>query len=394
LPEFRYAAFLLADHLAGGRLEGECGIDSESILFRSETTFCELPLRGLTITQGGSGNRLIYFSHPNCPGETFYTSDKTILKDPYLLAQREGLAQVKALHKSQRKALVASFCILTLFSLMLCGVFLLKSPLVSFLARQVPAAWENKLGDLVLAQVSLGKRVMDSGEALKPFHQVVEPMLNLPEFKARRLNFHIVNDASINAFAIPGGHVVIHTGLLQSAQSWDEVMGVIGHELAHLSHRHSLRNLMETAGLYLVVQSLLGDIQGLLAVLLDNGTKLLTLEYSRDFEREADDVGFGYIVQSGFNPEGLVTFFRKIKAEQERHELGSILNKSLQFISTHPATDERILAMEKRIAEQGQYSSPNDFYRPDYMAWRNEILLLLPETAPDTSATETATTPP
>ncbi|NDF00004.1 MAG: hypothetical protein EB034_17270, partial [Verrucomicrobia bacterium] len=81
---------------------------------------------------------------------------------------------------------------------------------------------------------------------------------------------HIIEDASLNAFALPGGNVAIHSGLLLTADSPEEVLGVLGHELSHVTKQHGLRGIVQSLGLYAVVTTFFGDVSGLAAILVNN----------------------------------------------------------------------------------------------------------------------------
>jgi predicted Zn-dependent protease len=179
--------------------------------------------------------------------------------------------------------------------------------------------------------------------------QITDPLVAAIKDNRYPLKFHIVENATLNAFALPGGNVVLHSGLLMAAESPEEIAGVLGHEIAHVTHRHSIRNILSSAGLFLVVQTLLGDVTGVIAVLADNSAFLMTRKFSRDFEREADNQGWEYLLAANIRPEGMIQFFQRMQEEEARQrekmseaspvDLGT---DSLQVLSTHPATQERM----------------------------------------------------
>ncbi len=94
--------------------------------------------------------------------------------------------------------------------------------------------------------------------------------------------FHVALDKSVNAFAMPGGFVVVHTGLIQLAESPEELAGVLAHEIQHVEQRHSLRAMAQSLGLYAVLSLLVGDTSGLASL----GGDLLKLKFSRNHETE------------------------------------------------------------------------------------------------------------
>ena len=151
--------------------------------------------------------------------------------------------------------------------------------------------------------------------------------------------------------------MAIHTGLLLKANSAEEVLGVMAHELAHVEEQHSMRNLVEMVGLYAILSGLFGDVSGIAAVLVNNAPYLLSMKFSRDHEREADAMGFIYLMKANIDPRGMVNFFETIQKEQAEAE-GLDLNGALSILSTHPATQERIdtlNALIKAKAGSGPY---------------------------------------
>ena len=154
---------------------------------------------------------------------------------------------------------------------------------------------------------------------------------------------------------MPGGHVVLHSGLLMAADSPEEIAGVLGHEIAHVTQRHSIRSIISSAGLFLLVQTLLGDVTGVVAVLANNSSFLLSRKFSRDFERESDNKGWDYLLAADIKPDGMITFFTKMQAEEKRlrekvKEATSIDmgNLTPEVLSTHPATEDRMKNLQSK----------------------------------------------
>ncbi len=160
------------------------------------------------------------------------------------------------------------------------------------------------------------------------------------------------------------GHIVFHTGLLLFAESAEEVAGVLAHEAAHVTLQHGLRQLISSVGIYALVQAFLGNAEGLLAVIADNGAFLLTQKYSRDYERDADDKGWFYLVNANISPRGMIGFFSSLLEEQEKGTGKDIpgVENTLNFLSTHPTTKERIEHLQekwKKLDRRSEYMSFN-----------------------------------
>lgn len=175
-------------------------------------------------------------------------------------------------------------------------------------------------------------------------------MANLP------WNFHVVNNNEINAFAIPGGHVYIHTGLINSASNASEVAGVMAHEIAHVVARHSTEQISRQYGLSVLAGLVLGQNPGMLqqlAAQIVAGGALA--RFSRAAEEEADTLGLQAMNEAGYNPRGMVTMFQKLMANR-RGSPGAVE----RFFSTHPLTEDRIRATERRIQSLPQRQTITD----------------------------------
>lgn len=162
-------------------------------------------------------------------------------------------------------------------------------------------------------------------------------------------DFHVVEDPAINAFAIPGGHVYVNTGLLANADNASELAGVMAHEISHVVARHSTEQLSRQYGLSILAGVALGQNPGQLsqiaAQIVAGGAMA---RFSRDAEREADDLGIKFMAAAGFNPIGMATMFEELLEHQQSQP-----SRVEQFFSTHPLTQERVQEARKRAAQIG-----------------------------------------
>ncbi len=187
-----------------------------------------------------------------------------------------------------------------------------------------------------------GARMFESHKAgLKliegpPLAMVREIGARLTKGSAHQYEFYVAADPTVNAYAMPGGFIVVHSGLMALADSADEVAGVLAHEVSHVEKRHSLNAMAQSAGLYATVAILLGDFGRLASA----GADLLNLKFSRDHEREADSEGLRLLVKAGLQPQATAAFFRKMAAQG-----GGVP----AFLSTHPASEERFEAIERAV---------------------------------------------
>lgn len=158
--------------------------------------------------------------------------------------------------------------------------------------------------------------------------------------------FRVIKDKELNAFAIPGGFVYVNSGLMDIASD-DELACVLAHEIGHIAARHSVKKLQSVLGYQIIAGIALG-ISGNQAVIraTDIVFNLVNLGYSRKDELLADKLSVKYAKKAGFNPDGMITFFEKLK--QEAKKKGP--NFKLVFLSSHPPIDERIKNVEKEIS--------------------------------------------
>lgn len=154
--------------------------------------------------------------------------------------------------------------------------------------------------------------------------------------------FYVVNTPEINAFAVPGGHIYLHRGLIEASENLAELAGVVAHEVAHVVERHGIdqwrRAQQAEMGLQILYGVLLGREPGPVeGAAVQLGAAGVFAGYSREAEREADDEAIGYLVDAGIHPIGLVDFFQTLMDTGERDP-----GRVEQFFATHPATQERI----------------------------------------------------
>ena len=174
----------------------------------------------------------------------------------------------------------------------------------------------------------------------------------------RDFEFFILNDDTINAFALLGGFVGFHSGLILASRTESELAGVMGHEISHVTQRHAARGAMgQRSGGILQLAALAAAIlaarsgstsagQATEAAIVGSQALAIQnqLDYTRDFEREADRIGIQLMMNAGFDPQGMVGFFDRL-LRANRHNEG----KAPGYLRTHPLTTERIADMQNRI---------------------------------------------
>ena len=175
----------------------------------------------------------------------------------------------------------------------------------------------------------------------------------------QRFYFFIVNDPVINAFALPGGYIGVHTGLLLATETESQLAGVLAHEISHVTQRHISRAVLanqraSTLSLAAMLGAILvgvatgadaGVIQGAVGA-AQSFTIEQQIKFTRSNEYEADRVGLGVLAAAGFDPEGMPQFFETLG-----RSTGSLTNRAPEFLLTHPVTSERVAETRARAKQ-------------------------------------------
>lgn len=201
----------------------------------------------------------------------------------------------------------------------------------------IPRAWERSMGEQ--ARDTVGRLLSgtltgeipwkDEGPGFEALQALVARLAKADGGDAGRFQASILDSGVINAFAMPGGFIVVTTGLIRQCRSPDELAGVLAHEMAHVTERHSTRRLVREEFFSLAGKLATGG--GTMDVVNSVGNTLLVGKFSRDDERAADILGTRRLAAARINPRALVSFFEGLGDEGARHS----------YLSSHPATADR-----------------------------------------------------
>ena len=172
-----------------------------------------------------------------------------------------------------------------------------------------------------------------------PLAYVEELSAPLVEAADSEFEFHfvVVESEEINAFALPGGFVTVNMGLLEAAETGEEVAAVLAHELTHVTHRHGMRAVLRRVGAVAVVSLVFGGTG--IENLAFGAEALVNQAHSREQERDADDGGRQLLMAAGVDPIGMATFFERL--EEEYESMPESMRKGFALLSTHPDPGER-----------------------------------------------------
>lgn len=348
-----FEAFGFHEQLEGGRTSGQLHVRRDGVVFLYEGGEVLFPGHQLRLRLGGASDRLLFIENDRTPGWTVYTADHGILTNPTFLNLPDIETQIEKVKKKKRTFVTQLGLIAMLVVGLIAGFILAKPWMVARIADHVPPEWETELGDLAFSQFD--SRVIRDPELERLLADFTAILTDHVADSRYAYRFYLLEDESINAFAFPGGNMVIHTGAILASDRGEEVLGVLAHEIAHVNNRHSIKGMINSLGTSLLISALVGDATALGALLHNTAPLLDERQFSRDNERDADSTGMQYLLDSGVDPSGLIDFFGKIQQEHEKSAAG-VMDGGLNFLSTHPATGERIEALETEIAQLPEYN--------------------------------------
>lgn len=332
-----------------GRKGGDLSFDGHSLVFKTESETIRFDLYGIELERGGASNALIYFKHKSHPDWVFYTSDKTILKEPVLKEYPQTREFLKHVNTKNGIFAAVALSIVMVIALLIFGIFSTKSFIVKYMASKVPVNYEKELGDKMLPMATAGKAFIQDSVLLSHLDIITDSLQKAVNDTNFKFTFYLINDSELNAFALPGGHVVINSGLIQNSDSYEELAGVVAHEIAHVTLRHHVRGIINNVGIMALLGGFVGGDAGFYSTILYGGAQLSLLNYSRDMENESDNQGFDYLAASKIDPQGMITFFKTLQKQHEKDMLSKEAESAMSFFSTHPETEERIANLEKRL---------------------------------------------
>lgn len=227
-------------------------------------------------------------------------------------------------------------------------------------SEELSPAAERRLGEQIIADARRQRAIFDDPELTEYLNQLGATLTTHNHLPS--IEFFVVQDPAVNAFALPGGFIGVNTGLLATAKTESELAAVLAHEIGHVSQRHVARMMSEQK---LSTPAVLGAL--LLGILVarsgnsssgDLGQAAIAsaqaaaiqkqLNFSRDAEREADRIGFQSLVNAGFEAQGMPDFLQRLQQASRLYE-----NNMPGYLSTHPLTVERIADIQNRVRQAG-----------------------------------------
>jgi len=241
-------------------------------------------------------------------------------------------------------------------------------------ASIISVSEERKLGEEFMRTARRQLQFLDDPE-LNAYLQELGSQLAAQSGAGYEFHFFIIDDPTLNAFAVPGGYIGVHTGLILATQTESELASVLAHESAHVSQRHlprmiaraSERSLPTMAAL--IAAAMLGGQAGEAAIALTAASSAKSqIDYTREFEREADRIGMQILARTGYDPRAMPAFFERLQQSSRLYDTGLP-----EFLRTHPVTSDRIAESRERAE---RYKSPPPAPNPAFFRFQARVRVL------------------
>jgi Zn-dependent protease with chaperone function len=360
--ETKFTGGVFSEAIDGGRSGAEITLSPRGIsacTAEGETFF--LPYSECQVEIGGFSGRMVFCRNPD-KSLTIFCEDRIFPRE--LLQAASGLLDEQLGEQlQQRRAAtwrgrgVGVTVLIGIVVLIVAGYLGIRAGARAAI-HAVPVSIDKQIGSLAMDSMDLGGPEINDPVVVEAVQLMVDRLEPHTALAGMDFDVHVVDSQMVNAFALPGGNIVVFTGLIAQAESANQVAGVLGHEMAHATLRHGMQRIGQSLGLAAAVNLLLGDTQGLIAA----GAELFQLatinSYSREQENAADAEGVRMLHAAGIDPAGLTDFFQTL--EDEHGELPGVAS----WISTHPQHDDRIATIEDQLA-----SLPDKEYVPLEIDW-------------------------
>ncbi len=246
---------------------------------------------------------------------------------------------------------------------------------------------EFELGQGVYSRLKQGGFIIEEPLLSRFISDIGESMLSQLDLRLRDYHFFLVKDASVNAFATPGGFIGVHAGLIALTRTEDELASVIAHEIAHVELRHTMQmieksQMLNTVGALSILAAILlssQDPQAASAMLYGSaagGTQAI-VNFTRANEYEADRVGVELVKKSQYDPEAMADFMEML---QKKEQTGSIAN--IEYIRTHPIGSNRVAEIRARVAQAKALNIKKSKYFSRYSQFKDYLSYIYPDIGP------------
>lgn len=350
----KFAGGVFSAALEGGRSGATVSFGLHAVVATTpDGQLFSVPFAEAEISVGGASGKMWFcrsadraltiFSEERGFPEALREAGKAQLGDKLALLEQ-------ATRSANRRGLYTGLAILAAIALCLALGTLGVRQLGRLSVKALPHSVDVKLGKLAVENMDVGGPLSQN----KVLEGAVRKVLSRLD-RARPTDFkfqlRVVESSVVNAFALPGGPIIVFTGLLREAESPEQLAAVLAHEMAHVTLRHGMQRIAQSLGVVAAIQLLFGDVSGVMAIALELLREGAVNSYSRDQEREADFDGIARMQKARLDPAAMADFFALL--QKRGGELPSVLS----WLGTHPELGQRVRDVRAEVKKLPARSS-------------------------------------
>lgn len=334
---------IFAESFGGGRSPAEITLEIGGVRARTPdgAEVC-VPFSDCHIEIGGASGRMV-FCRDAARSVTIYCEGDGFLADLESFGAGIVSDQIRALkaarRSGRRRAIVGCSCALFIALLLLVGGYFGLMAGARAMVGALPVSIDQKIGEIAIGSMELEGPIVKNPVVLDAIGQIVDRLTDAIGDTEFEFEVRVIDAPVTNAFALPGGYIVVYSGLIDEASSPEQVAGVLAHEIAHVTRRHGLQRVAQSMGVGIAFGVVFGDANGIVALATDLAQSTAQNAYSRDHEAEADAEAVGLMHAAGLDPEAMCEFFQQLEQKQ------GDLPRPLAWISTHPQHADRIASI-------------------------------------------------
>ncbi|HSD06110.1 M48 family metallopeptidase [Flavobacterium sp.] len=221
--------------------------------------------------------------------------------------------------------------------------------LTFFQINKAKSTAEKNIGEMIWDNVKRTEDIIVNDSVTKTIDKLLKPLCKENGIKRDSLKVHIIKQDEVNAFALPNGHLVVYSGLIEASKNEQALLGVLGHEIAHIEKNHVMKKLSKEIGFSVLMSITTGNNSG--SVLREIMHTLSSSAYDRSLEKEADITSVEYLQKAKIDPAPFADFLYDMSLDNN-------LPSALSWINTHPDSEERAKYILEYIKGKKEKSKP------------------------------------
>jgi beta-barrel assembly-enhancing protease len=224
---------------------------------------------------------------------------------------------------------------------------------------------ERKIGDFILESMQSGSKELDSDSAQAMVGRIKERICTANAISDTTIIIHILDKKDVNAFALPGGHLVVNAGLIRYCNTPEELAGVLAHEIAHIQQNHVMKKLAKEVGLSMLT-TLAGGEAGGREIARETLKLLSSTAFDREQEREADRLAVHLLAEANIDPEQMANLLFRLSQETKN------ISTEFEWLNTHPDSRNRSAQILKLKKKENIVAKPL-LQKDEWIALKSEL---------------------